>query len=132
MILRILAALALVVSISAHALGQDAAPRDPAFEKFLSELWKDAQAQGITRATFDKAFAGVTPDPRVIATTKKQPEYNKPAGLYVNQIASIDNAKQGLRMEARYRDTFAAIEKQFKVERWVILAIWGMETSYGA
>src|SRR6185503_15304055 len=84
-------------------------PADPAFDRFLGDLWKDAQAQGITRATFDKAFAGVTPDPRVIATTKKQPEYNKPAGLYVNQIASIDNAKQGLRMEARYRDTFAAI-----------------------
>ena len=28
--------------------------------------------------------------------------------------------------------TFDAIEKKYRVERWVILAIWGMETSYGA
>ena len=132
MILRALAALALVVALAVPAQGQQPAPRDPAFEKFLGEVWKDAQAKGITRATFDKAFAGVTPDPRVIATTKKQPEYNKPAGLYVNQIASPVNAKTGLRKEAEWRTTFDAIEKKYQVERWVILAIWGMETSYGA
>jgi lytic murein transglycosylase len=40
--------------------------------------------------------------------------------------------KEGLKKEAQWRPTFDAIEKRFKVERWVILAIWGMETSYGA
>lgn len=132
MILRALAPLALVISLAVPAQGQQPAPRDPAFEKFLGEVWKDAQAKGITRATFENAFARVTPDPRVIATTKKQPEYNKPAGLYVNQIASSLNAKTGLRKEVEWRATFDAIEKKYQVERWVILAIWGMETSYGA
>jgi len=130
MILRTLVAL-LTLSFSILALAQQAAP-NPAFQRFLAELWKDAQTQGITRATFDKAFAGVTPDPRVIATTKKQPEYNKPAGLYVNQIASPANAAEGRRKEAQWHGTFDAIEKKYRVERWVILAIWGMETSYGA
>src|SRR3954470_3770898 len=125
MILRTLAALIFALfAISAQA--QPPAPRDPAFDKFLAELWKDAHAKGITRATFDNAFAGVAPDPRVIATTKKQPEYKKPAGLYVNQIASPLNEKQGLRKEAEWRPTLDAVEKKFQVERWVILAIWGM------
>ncbi len=132
MILHTLAALAFVLTLAMPAQGQPPTPRDPAFEKFLGDVWKDAQAKGITRATFDKAFAGVTPDPRVIATTRKQLEYNKPAGLYVNQIASPLNAKTGLRKEAEWRTTFDAIEKKYHVERWVILAIWGMETSYGA
>jgi lytic murein transglycosylase len=130
MILRTLL-LVFVVALASPVHAQQRSA-DPAFQKFLAELWTDAQAKGITRATFDRAFAGVAPDPRVIATTKKQPEYNKPAGRYVTQIASIDNARQGLRMEARWRDALVAIEKKFKVERWVILAIWGMETSYGA
>ena len=132
MILRTLAAIAFIVSLTVPALAQQPAARDAAFEKFLSELWKDAQAKGITRATFDRAFAGVTPDPRVIATTSRQPEYNKPAGAYVNSIASPLNAKNGLRKEAEWRPTFEAVEKKYRVERWVILAIWGMETSYGA
>jgi len=119
------------MALVAPALAQQAAPNQ-AFQQFLAELWQDAQAQGITRATFDKAFAGITPDPRVIATTKKQPEYNKPAGLYVNQIASPGNAAEGRRKETQWHGTFDAIEKKYRVERWVILAIWGMETSYGA
>jgi lytic murein transglycosylase len=130
MILRAVAALFFLALVSS-AQAEQPAP-SPAFQKFLAELWPDAQAKGITRATFDKAFAGVSPDPRVIATTKKQPEYNKPAGLYVNQIASPSNAAEGRRKEAQWHGTLDAVEKKFRVERWVILAIWGMETSYGA
>ena len=40
--------------------------------------------------------------------------------------------RQGCSKEAEWRTTFDAIEKKYQVERWVILAIWGMETSYGA
>src|SRR5690242_3352419 len=61
---------------------------DPAFAAFLQELWPDAQAKGVTRATFDLAFAGVTPDPRVMAITQRQPEYGKPAGAYIASLAS--------------------------------------------
>jgi membrane-bound lytic murein transglycosylase B len=131
MILRTLAILIFAV-LAGSAAAQQPPPREPAFERFLGALWKDAEAKGITRATVDKAFSGVVPDPRVIATTKKQPEYNKPAGLYVNQIASPANATQGLRKEAEWHQTFDAVEKKYRVERWIILAIWGMETSYGA
>ncbi|AMN42442.1 lytic murein transglycosylase [Rhodoplanes sp. Z2-YC6860] len=123
-----LPALALATSAQAqivHTRGLD-------FDQFVTELWKDAQAKGITRITFAKAFADVTPDARVIATTKKQPEYNKPAGAYVTSAASVTNLKEGQKKETQWRQTLDAIEKRFKVERWVILAIWGMETSYGA
>jgi len=50
----------------------------------------------------------------------------------VSQIASPLNARQGLKKEVEWRSTFEAVEKKYQVERWVILAIWGMETSYGA
>jgi lytic murein transglycosylase len=132
MILRIVASLVLCLVAVISAQAQSPSQPDPGFQKFLAELWKDAQAKGITRKTFDNAFAGVTPDPRVIATTKRQPEYNKPAGAYVTSIASPLNARNGLKKEAEWRQTFDAIEKQYRVERWVLLAIWGMETSYGA
>ena len=59
MILRTLAA-SLCLMLAARRR-RAAAPRDPAFEKFLAELWTDAQAKGITRATFDKAFAASRP-----------------------------------------------------------------------
>jgi len=43
--------------------------QEQSFAAFEAELWPDAQAKGITRATFDLALKGVTPDPRVIAAT---------------------------------------------------------------
>ena len=132
MILRALAIVWFITGLATSAQAQLVKPNSVQFDQFVADLWKDAQAKGISRGTFVRAFDGVTPDPRVIATTKKQPEYGKPAGLYVNQIASPANAKQGLQKEAEWRSTFDAVEKKYQVERWVILAIWGMETSYGA
>jgi lytic murein transglycosylase len=102
------------------------------FAAFLEQVWQDAKAQDIKRATFDLAFAGLTPDPRVMPITKRQPEYIKPAGAYVNSIASADRAATGLRKEKEWTKTFDRIEKEYGVDRWLILSIWGMETSFGA
>src|SRR5476649_171312 len=113
MILRAFAIVCFATGIATSAQAQLAKPSNAPFDQFVADLWKDAQAKGITRATFAKAFDGVTPDPRVIATTKKQPEYGKPAGLYINQIASPGNAKQGLQKEAEWRSTFEAVEKKY-------------------
>jgi lytic murein transglycosylase len=132
MILRAFAILAAILALGATAEAQRLKSSSLAFDQFIAELWKDAQAQGISRGTFNKAFAGLTPNPRVIAVTKRQPEYNKPAGDYVNDIASPQRTAEGLRKEAQWRTTFQAVEQKFRVERWMILAIWGMETSYGA
>lgn len=102
------------------------------FAAFANELWPDAQAKGITRASFDLAMKGVTPDPRVIAATKRQPEYGKPVGDYINALASKGRIARGIRKAKEWTKTFDAIEKQFEVERWILLALWGMETDYGA
>jgi len=104
----------------------------PPFAAFEAALWPDAQAKGITRATFDLALKGVTPNPRVIAATKRQPEYGKPVGAYVNDIASRGRIANGQRKEKEWAKTFDAIEKKFGVERSVLLALWGIETDYGA
>ena len=98
MISRFLVVLALLLPFPAAP----SRAQDQSFAAFVSELWPDAQAKGVTRATFDAAMKGVTPDPRVIAATKRQPEYGKPVGDYVNAIVSnrriADGATQGTRM----------------------------------
>ena len=106
--------------------------QEQSFAAFTAELWPDAQAKGITRATFDLAMRGVTPDPRVIAATKKQPEYGKPVGAYVNDIVSLGRIKRGGDKAREWGKTFDAVEKKFSVERWILLSLWGMETDFGA
>jgi lytic murein transglycosylase len=106
--------------------------QEPSFAAFEGALWPDAQAKGVTRATFDLALNGVTPNPRVIAATKRQPEYGKPVGAYVNDIASRGRIANGQRKEKEWAKSFDAVEKKFGVERSVLLALWGVETDYGA
>ncbi len=122
--LRFIVALVLTIGCaSAHA---------DDFETFKTGLWPDAHAKGIARATFDLALRGVTPDPRVIAATKRQPEYGKPVGDYINALASPSRIQRGRDKAREWAKTFDDVEKKFAVERWVLLALWGMETDYGA
>ena len=122
--LAVLAALLLVQAVPARA-------QDQSFAAFTAELWTDAQAKAITRATFDTALKGVTPDQRVIAATKRQPEYGKPVGDYVNAIVSNRRIADAQLKAREWAKTFDAVEKKFEVERWVLLALWGMESDFG-
>jgi membrane-bound lytic murein transglycosylase B len=131
--LSMLAVLLVSGSFVARAAAQDRFPTDvPDVNLFLHDLWPDAQSQGIGRATFDAAFNGLAADRRVLAATLKQPEYGKPAGDYVNAIASKARAEDGLRKAMQWSKTFDAVEQEFAVERWILLGIWGIESSYGA
>jgi len=106
--------------------------QEQSFPAFVRDLWPDAQAKGVTRATFDLAMQGVTPDNRVIAATKRQPEYGKPVGAYINDIVSLGRIKRGRDKAWEWARTFDAVEKKFAVERWVLLSLWGMESDFGA
>lgn len=118
-----------LTSAPAWAQKQD---QPQSFSAFVNELWPDAQAKGVTRATFDTAMRGVTPDPRVIAATKKQPEYGKPVGAYINGIVTAGRIARGGDKAREWAKTLDGVEKKFLVERWVLLSLWGMESDFGA
>ena len=102
------------------------------FSNFVNGLWPEAQQKGVTRQTFDLAMRGVTPDDRVIAATRKQPEYGKPVGDYIIALVSKGRLTRGDAKAREWAKTLDAVEKKFEVERWVLLALWGMESDYGA
>jgi peptidoglycan lytic transglycosylase B len=135
-VLRSFSRLALVTGLwlsAGPALAQPAPKADPtSFETFLQALRPEAEARGITRRTFDSAFAGLTPDARVAAATRRQPEYGRAVGIYVNSIASNARIETGARKAAEWSRLLDAIEKRYDVDRWVIIALWGIETSFGA
>jgi lytic murein transglycosylase len=111
--------------------GSPSRAQEQSFATFVAELWTDAQAKGIARATFDVALKGVTPDQRVIAATQRQPEYGKPVGDYVNAIVSNRRIADAQLKAREWAKTFDAVEKKFQIERWVLLALWGMESDFG-
>ncbi len=108
------------------------APAHGDFQGFLTRLWPDAQKQGISRKTFDLAFAGVTPDPAIIALTKKQSEFVKPIWSYLDSAISASRLERGRAAAEQYASELAAIERKYGVDRRVVLGVWGMETNFGS
>ena len=68
--------------------------RDP-FRDYIASLWPLAEQRGVSRPTFDAAFAGVSFDPKVVAMTEAQPEFVRPIWDYVASAVSPDRIERG-------------------------------------
>lgn len=101
------------------------------FAAFLAGLRPEAARQGITQATFDAAFAGLTSDPNVLGAMRHAPEYGKPFGPYLASLASPSRIAVGLRKSAQLAATLQAVEQKFGVDAHILVSIWGVESSFG-
>ena len=100
------------------------------FRSCLEELWPMAERRGVTRANFDVQTAGLTPDLRIMDFVDAQPEFTKSLWDYLDTLVSDARIENGRKMLAQYRATFDAVEKAYGVDRYIIAAIWGVETNY--
>lgn len=133
----------LVLLTLPFASAASAARVDDLFREWLvSDLWPEAQARGISRETFDAAFAGVKPNldlpdlvmPGEKAKTPKkqhQAEFGSPGNYFaVKTIGAVTAG--GRARAARFADTLAAVEKRYGVPGGILLAIWGRESGFGS
>jgi len=104
----------------AFAVGGPAAAEEAAqdFQTYIANLWPEAEARGVSRATFDAAFKGVEPDPQVIAATQRQPEYIRPVGGYIALLVSDSRIAGGKKRMVPFAETLAAVEAKFGVDRF--------------
>ena len=118
------------------ALGQPAAEiaaaSDVAFSGLADLLAADAAQQRISRATLDRALAGLTRDPDVLGLAKAQPEFERTVGQYVETLVSAARIETGLAKLAELGDILGSIESVYGVDRHALVAIWGIESNYGA
>lgn len=110
-----------------------AAPTDAAsFSAFVEALWPDAQAAGVSRATFDRAFEGVTPDPALRARPARQAEFVRTMRAYLADAVTERRVARGREEAQRWGAALDRAERASGVDRHVVAAIWGIETNYGA
>jgi lytic murein transglycosylase len=118
----------------APALDQPAnrvAPSPESFNDFLQSLWPLAAERGIARATFDAAFAGLTPDPAASAASNSQAEFDKLLKSYLDEAVSPRRIARGRKCLKRWQDELQQIERRFGVPREILLAAFGTETDFG-
>ena len=100
------------------------------FPSCLAGYWPDAARRGVTRETFERATAGLTPDLKIMDLIDAQPEFTKALWDYLDMLVSDDRIKRGREILAANKPVFDAVERAYGVDRYVIAAIWGIESNY--
>ncbi len=116
------------VPVAAPAAG---AQTHSTFESWRTAFRTKALSSGISAGTFDAAFAGVRPNPQVLELDGRQPEFTRPIWEYLDGAVSDGRVATGQAKARDKRSVLAQIEKQFGVDSEAVLAIWGLESSYG-
>jgi lytic murein transglycosylase len=126
-----------VAWLAVLAFGSDASA-DADFDRWTRQLWRDAQNQGISQATFDSAIAGIQLDlslPDLVIRgrpSKEQAEFSRLPADYLPALQLAGLAKAGRRHLSTYKGLLQRIEAEYGVPGSVVVAIWGRETDYGA
>jgi len=101
------------------------------FSAWLQGFEQEAAAQGISQRTIQSALGGMTYDPTIIARDHAQGVFHQSFEQFSGRMVPPRLAR-GRRLLEQYRPLFARIEQQFGVPGPVIVAIWGLETDFGA
>ena len=122
-----------------QALGQtpppdqpDASPEASRFQTCLRDVDLEAERRGISKALLERSRTGLAPDPDVIAAVGGQAEFERTLWEYLDAAVPEARVGTGQARLAEWADVLAAIEARFGVDRHVLAAIWGIESSYGA
>src|SRR5690242_6601300 len=100
------------------------------FGNCIERMWPEAARRGVSRATFDRFTAGLTPDLSIMDKLDAQPEFNKAPWDYLDVLVSDERIARGREVLAQYAPTFAAVARSYGVDPAIIAAIWGVESNY--
>jgi lytic murein transglycosylase len=130
MITRILSVLALSILLTTPSL---AAKCGGDFNTFIASMAREAQAAGVSRAVTDEAFAGISPDPNILAFDRRQKGmfHAKSFEEYAATRVIPPRIKRAQGLMQKHAQLLSRIEKQFGVPPAVVVAIWTLESDNG-
>lgn len=102
------------------------------FAGFLAGLKGEAVASGVSASAYDALTTGLTPDPRVPNLVETQPEFTTPVWDYIETRVNSGRISRGQAALERNSQLFSTIGQHFGVDPYLLGAIWGIETDYGA
>ncbi|GGF54371.1 murein transglycosylase [Paracoccus acridae] len=110
-----------------------ASPGDEAgLQRFVQSFRSRAVASGVSPATYDRAMRIARYNPEVIRLDRKQAEFSRPVWLYLDSAVSDVRVTTGRQKAAQLSGTLSQIEARYGVPREIVLAVWGMESNFGA
>lgn len=124
---------ALTLLISAASAGAAPCGDGPGgFEAWLDDFKQEAAAEGISRRTIETAFAGVVYDPAIISRDRGQKVFRLSFDSFAGRLVTPSRLARGKSLLQRHAALLRQIEERYGVPGPVLVAIWGLETGFGA
>lgn len=105
---------------------------DAGFRQWVASFRATAVASGVSGSVYDQAFKGINDaDPVVLEKARTQPEFTAPAWDYFDNRVHDQSVAVGQQMARKWKPWLDRIEARYGVDRYILLAIWSMESNYG-
>lgn len=107
-------------------------PPPLSFQAWLTNLKGEAMRRGFDRRLVTRTLSGLQPLPRVIQADRAQAGASPALDVYLSQRLTSDRIARGREQMAEHRSLLGRVERVFGVQRHFVVAIWGIESGYGA
>ncbi|MBV8745616.1 MAG: lytic murein transglycosylase, partial [Xanthobacteraceae bacterium] len=118
----------LALAAGAPAAAQNA--RMP-FDQWVNAFRPKAVARGVSEETYNRVMSAVKPDTSVYALVARQDEIAEQLWQYLNRRVSDWRIVTGKERAQQYAALLERIEQDYGVDRYILLALWGIESGYG-
>src|ERR1700730_11302775 len=116
---------------SAAALPRTSRAAPAEFDRWRDEFRTRAVSRGISAQTFDRVMGRLEPDMTVFKEIRNQPEFHEQLWQYINRRVSEWRLVAGKDAAKQNAELFSRIERDFGVERGIMLGLWGVESTFG-
>lgn len=124
------AALAALLTVAAGFSAGVSGAASPS--QWVKDFWPTAKAAGVSRKTYKAALGGFTPDPEVLEKASNQAEFKLEIWEYLDNTVTEKRIVEGRELLATHKNLLDQIERRYGVDRYTVMAVWAMESSYGA
>src|SRR3974377_642025 len=123
--------LPLLLALAVFAAPASATPCGGDFSSWLQGVTQEAAGKGISPSTIQSALAGATSHPRIIARDHAQGVFRQSFEQFSGRMVP-PRLGRGRRMMLQYASVLSRYEKQYGVPGSILVALWGLETDFGA
>ena len=101
------------------------------FDKWKIRFKKIALEKNISEATIDRSLSGAKFLSKVIEYDRFQPEFYEDTKTYIGKRSSDQKLEKGVKFFKKNKNLIESVEKEFKIEKELLLALMGIETNFG-
>ena len=102
------------------------------FQAWCHAFHKRAGQAGVSARTLELCASYLRPDPIVLEKQSNQSEFTLNISQYLDRAVSDKRIRKGRACYRENRTLLNSISEQYGVDAQIILAIWGLESDYGA